>query len=104
MRRIVVGAIMMVAPVLAGGTYSAASNGVDTNTTCYEDMPCWNCAEMGNKICGPTHVDDLTDAEWEGLSMNEQEQIRINSDMPTITTTTTALIAPITLEILPRTN
>ena len=21
---------------------------------CQEDQPCWNCAEMGNLICGPT--------------------------------------------------
>lgn len=27
---------------------------VSTNTpACYEDMPCWDCATMGNLICGP---------------------------------------------------
>jgi hypothetical protein len=29
---------------------------VDTATdvpTCYEDEPCWDCATMGNHICGP---------------------------------------------------
>lgn len=23
-------------------------------TPCHEDDPCWNCATMGNHICGPT--------------------------------------------------
>ena len=23
-----------------------------TTTVCYEDMPCWDCKTMGNKICG----------------------------------------------------
>ena len=22
-------------------------------TACEEDMPCWDCATMGNRICGP---------------------------------------------------
>lgn len=22
---------------------------------CEEDEPCWNCATMGNKVCGPNH-------------------------------------------------
>jgi hypothetical protein len=22
-------------------------------TRCLEDMPCWNCHTMGNRICGP---------------------------------------------------
>jgi hypothetical protein len=21
--------------------------------TCVEDMPCWDCSAMGNRICGP---------------------------------------------------
>jgi len=26
---------------------------VHNNTrSCQEDMPCWNCATMGNKVCG----------------------------------------------------
>ena len=25
-----------------------------TAITCQEDMPWWDCATMGNKICGPT--------------------------------------------------
>jgi hypothetical protein len=25
-----------------------------TSTTCVEDMPCWDCTTMGNRICGPT--------------------------------------------------
>jgi len=24
-----------------------------TAITCQEDMPCWDCTTMGNKICGP---------------------------------------------------
>ena len=23
-------------------------------TECQEDMPCWDCSSMGNRICGPT--------------------------------------------------
>lgn len=26
---------------------------VPTTTTCQEDMPCWDCATMGNLVCGP---------------------------------------------------
>jgi len=34
---------------------------------CTEDMPCWNCHTMGNKICGPGHENDPinTDQRWE---------------------------------------
>jgi len=24
------------------------------DVTCWEDEPCWDCATMGNMICGPT--------------------------------------------------
>lgn len=24
-----------------------------TPTACVEDMPCWDCNTMGNKVCGP---------------------------------------------------
>ena len=24
-------------------------------TVCIEDMPCWDCATMGNRICGPDY-------------------------------------------------
>lgn len=27
------------------------------NQTCEEDMPCWNCHEDGNKVCGPNTSD-----------------------------------------------
>lgn len=33
---------------------------------CEEDQPCWNCATMGNFICGPT-AKGATEA-WEGFS------------------------------------
>ena len=23
---------------------------------CEEDMPCWRCGDMGNRICGPVEV------------------------------------------------
>lgn len=26
---------------------------VTTTTRCVEDDPCWNCATMGNHLCGP---------------------------------------------------
>lgn len=25
-----------------------------TTTVCVEDMDCWECKTMGNKLCGPT--------------------------------------------------
>lgn len=25
-----------------------------TPTRCEEDMPCWDCHTMGNRVCGPT--------------------------------------------------
>lgn len=28
-----------------------------TQSTCYEDEPCWDCHTMGNRICGPTHTE-----------------------------------------------
>lgn len=27
--------------------------GTEISSVCFEDMPCWNCKTMGNKICGP---------------------------------------------------
>lgn len=27
--------------------------------TCFEDMPCWDCNTMGNKICGPAVLPEL---------------------------------------------
>lgn len=27
---------------------------IDAVTDCQEDMPCWDCKVMGNRICGPT--------------------------------------------------
>jgi len=30
---------------------------------CVEDMRCWNCAEMGNRICGPDVDFPLEDIE-----------------------------------------
>jgi hypothetical protein len=26
----------------------------DDGQECQEDMPCWDCETMGNRICGPT--------------------------------------------------
>lgn len=34
----------------AGGTAQAAKR------PCVEDMPCWNCHTMGNRVCGSTRV------------------------------------------------
>lgn len=33
---------------------------------CEEDMPCWNCKDMGNYICGPTA--QLATEAWESFS------------------------------------
>lgn len=34
-----------------------------SDSRCEEDMPCWNCETMGNKICGPsvTYSEMLTE-------------------------------------------
>lgn len=35
-------ALLFIASLMQGNSQAA----------CQEDMDCWNCAEMGNKICG----------------------------------------------------
>ena len=37
-------------------------------TVCVEDMDCWNCAEMGNRICGPDRDYPVEDIEQEGFN------------------------------------
>lgn len=33
-------------------TYHPEADTTPPPTTCQEDMPCWDCATMGNRICG----------------------------------------------------
>jgi hypothetical protein len=37
-------AVILMVPAAATGP---------SNDVCYEDMACWNCATMGNGLCGP---------------------------------------------------
>lgn len=49
-KRLILSAIL----TLAVGCASPARVQVPTSTTsCQEDMPCWDCTSMGNRICGP---------------------------------------------------
>jgi hypothetical protein len=36
---------------------------VTTTTECFEEMPCWDCSEMGNLICGPVEIIDAVTIE-----------------------------------------
>lgn len=41
----------IIAATLLAAAYTHTSK---ASTVCAEDDPCWNCATMGNKLCGPT--------------------------------------------------
>lgn len=34
-------------------THRTVGTSSTSTTTCAEDMPCWDCSTMGNRICGP---------------------------------------------------
>lgn len=38
---------------LAGPTDESLAPAVDRRPTCQEDMACWDCETMGNRVCGP---------------------------------------------------
>jgi hypothetical protein len=62
MRSIIVGITLLVSPIVVGISYSATHiPEIELTRKCEEDMPCWNCSEMGNKICGPTFTETLTE-------------------------------------------
>jgi len=56
-RRAIAGAILS-AYLLIGTSPSRAEPkpGGEPKQTCQEDDPCWDCATMGNLICGPTLI------------------------------------------------
>lgn len=35
-----------------------------TTVPCMEDDPCWDCATMGNRICGPVHLHIYPTGAW----------------------------------------
>lgn len=48
-------AVVAVAAFLAGFLAAGWVRQADGPTaTCAEDMACWDCTTMGNRICGPT--------------------------------------------------
>lgn len=58
MRRLLL--ILIPAAILVGPLASTASTMRDVHLIpplvierCEEDMPCWDCTTMGNRICGP---------------------------------------------------
>lgn len=53
-----------VAATVAPVTVETTSTG--STVQCEEDMPCWDCSQMGNTICGPTPV--LAKEAWEAFS------------------------------------
>ena len=59
-RRILAGAALTGA-VLAGCTIIDRVSGPGDDrrpvTRCEEDMPCWDCSTMGNRVCGPVSVE-----------------------------------------------
>ena len=40
---------LLLLAILAYGLLGGLAN----KETCYEDMPCWDCRYMGNRLCGP---------------------------------------------------
>lgn len=55
---------------------------VDEPTPCMEDEPCWDCATMGNNICGPVTADAtedfiiVNDGEGDPLVVLSWDQVR----------------------------
>ena len=54
-------------PLFGGG------NTTWTDVRCEEDMPCWDCASMGNGICGLTPSEDAAERA-ESTTDNGQRQ------------------------------
>jgi hypothetical protein len=50
-------AIYLASPVTYGAILIGVSADLSaTNTVCVEDMECWDCATMGNRICGTEYA------------------------------------------------
>lgn len=43
----------LVAALLVGGWAESRIDAAAVETACQEDDPCWDCATMGNLVCGP---------------------------------------------------
>jgi hypothetical protein len=53
MRKTIAAAMLALALAGCSGTVPSRWVPEPTTTVCHEDMACWDCETMGNKICGP---------------------------------------------------
>lgn len=52
MKRLILGILLMAGSCTGLATYHPEADTTPPTTRCEEDMPCWDCSTMGNKICG----------------------------------------------------
>ena len=52
-RRVIVGLIITAAILLPGLYERSDAMEKGEPSECTEDMDCWNCETMGNRVCGP---------------------------------------------------
>jgi hypothetical protein len=69
MRRIAAAALALGLLAGCGGGGHAKAT---TTPRCEEDMACWKCDTMGNKVCGPQHTEDNAWVCWD----------EVNTEMP----------------------
>lgn len=55
MARRIAAALMALAIVAASHEVRQELDDDQKITTCFEDMPCWDCHTMGNHVCGKDH-------------------------------------------------
>lgn len=56
-RRVLLGAVVLAGAVYAGHVATGPVRAPIPSAVCEEDQPCWNCATMGNRICGADYGD-----------------------------------------------
>ena len=67
--RWVIAAIVLALILWASHVEYAAEAGAQPPARCEEDMDCWDCETMGNRICGPTQAPPVpvpADPEYTG--------------------------------------
>jgi hypothetical protein len=61
MRQAIVGFTLVVSVLVTGIAFDRTNPNEIKLIKCEEDMPCWDCSTMGNKVCGPTFTEMLSE-------------------------------------------